>query len=65
MNIIIVKVKISNVERWGTDWDDENTKTVELDELLKDIKETISKGCGIDYSTISVELDSFEQKHES
>lgn len=53
---IIAKIELSNVDQWETDFDNDYEKREAFDELTRDMKHSISQGCGIYYQDISIEL---------
>jgi hypothetical protein len=53
---IIATVKMSRVDQWYVDWDNEKEKTDALKQLKHDIKIAISDGCGVDLDNTEVNL---------
>jgi len=53
---IVAKIELSEVEKWNTDWKNENEKANELKDLEWDMKMAIYERCGVDLSNISIEL---------
>jgi hypothetical protein len=53
---IVAKIELSEVEKWNTDWKNENEKAKELKDLEWDMKMAIYERCGVDLSNISIEL---------
>lgn len=53
---IIAKIELSNVDQWEIDFDCDYEKNKKFYELTRDMKHSISQGCGIYYQDISIEL---------
>ena len=54
---VLAKVKISNVQDWSTNWENESEKEKELKALVWDMKVAIRDRCGIDFDNISIEAE--------
>ena len=55
MKTIEAKVVISHVDGWDIDWSNDFEKANELEQLSSEIRDVIARGCGINFSNISVE----------
>jgi hypothetical protein len=53
---IIAKVKMSGVNQWYVDWDNDEEKTYALKQLKHDMKLAIFDRCGVDLDKIKVNL---------
>lgn len=60
MSKIIVKIEISDVDKWAVDWD--NNKYQELKQLKFDIESGISSSAGIDLDNIDAQLEYQEEQ---
>lgn len=50
-------LEITDVDKWSINWKDDTEKFTELKQLEIDIKNAISDRCGIDISTININLN--------
>jgi len=55
MKTVKVTINISNVEKWDVDWSNKRSIKNELLELNDDIKKALSRNCGIDYSSMTID----------
>jgi len=55
MKTVKVTINISNVEKWDVDWSNKRSIKNELFELNDDIKKALSRNCGIDYSSMTID----------
>jgi hypothetical protein len=55
MKTIEAKVTITHVDGWDVDWSNDVVKSNQLEQLSSEIRDVIARGCGINFSNISVE----------
>lgn len=54
---IEAKVKIKRVDEWATNWENEQDKRNELEQLKFEMKMAIFERCGVDLDKIEIELE--------
>jgi len=57
MGKIIVKIEITGIEGWATNWSNESDVKEELAKLNYDVKRSIVDGCGLNHIHTTVESE--------